>query len=215
MPRGMLKSTPKSLRLMTVLAEKPAWSLPSAGWTSMPLNSTGKLTVLVMPLIVSSPVSSRSSSVPATPVDVNLIWGFFSAAKKSVLAHAYLRWIDANADHGLTFLRLRLIDRLNEEGPAMMRTLADELRLTPRHMTALVDALEQENLVARRPHPTDRRATVVELTASGCEAANAVLAPSMNAIAGLFDELTAEEMVELEALVGKLLTALRERGQRA
>jgi DNA-binding MarR family transcriptional regulator len=130
-------------------------------------------------------------------------------------AHAYLRWIDANADHGLTFLRLRLIDRLNEEGPAMMRTLADELRLTPRHMTALVDALEQENLVARRPHPTDRRATVVELTASGCEAANAVLAPSMNAIAGLFDELTAEEMVELEALVGKLLTALRERGQRA
>lgn len=130
-------------------------------------------------------------------------------------AHAYLRWIDANADHGLTFLRLRLIDRLNEQGPAMMRTLADELRLTPRHMTALVDALEDEQLVARRPHPTDRRATVVELTASGCEAANAVLAPSMNAIAGLFDEFTAEEMIELEALVGKLLTALRERGQRA
>jgi DNA-binding MarR family transcriptional regulator len=130
-------------------------------------------------------------------------------------AHAYLRWIDANADHGLTFLRLRLIDRLNEEGPAMMRTLADELRLTPRHMTALVDALEDENLVARRPHPTDRRATVVELTASGSEAANAVLAPSMNAIAGLFDELTAEEMAELETLVGKLLAALRQRGQRA
>ena len=67
MPRGMLKSTPKSLRLMTVLAEKPAWSFPSAGWTSMPLNSTGKLTGLVMPLIVSSPVSSRSSSVPVMP----------------------------------------------------------------------------------------------------------------------------------------------------
>jgi DNA-binding MarR family transcriptional regulator len=130
-------------------------------------------------------------------------------------AQAYLRWIDANTDPGLTFLRLRLIERLNEQGPAMMRTLADELRLTPRHMTALVDALEQEHLVARRPHPTDRRATVVELTASGCEAANAVLAPSMNAIAGLFDELTAEEMAELESLVGKLLGALRERGQRA
>jgi DNA-binding MarR family transcriptional regulator len=130
-------------------------------------------------------------------------------------AQAYLRWIDANTDPGLTFLRLRLIERLNEHGPAMMRTLADELRLTPRHMTALVDALEQEHLVARRPHPTDRRATVVELTASGCEAANAVLLPRMNAIAGLFDELTAEEMAELEALVGKLLAALRDRGQRA
>jgi DNA-binding MarR family transcriptional regulator len=131
------------------------------------------------------------------------------------LAHAYLRWIDANADHGLTFVRLRLIERLNEHGPAMMRTLADELCLTPRHMTALVDALEEEKLVARRPHPTDRRATVVELTASGCEAANAVLAPSIHAMAGLFDDLTPEEMIELEALVGKLLAALRERGQRA
>jgi len=130
-------------------------------------------------------------------------------------AHAYLRWIDANADHGLTFVRLRLIERLNEHGPAMMRTLADELGLTPRHMTALVDALEEEKLVARRPHPTDRRATVVELTASGCEAANAVLAPSIHAMAGLFDDLTPEEMIELEALVGKLLAALRERGQRA
>jgi hypothetical protein len=37
----------------------------------------------------------------------------------------------------------------------------------------------------------------------------------MNAIAGLFDELTVDEMVELETLVGKLLAALRERGQRA
>jgi DNA-binding MarR family transcriptional regulator len=130
-------------------------------------------------------------------------------------AHAYLRWIDASADRGLTFVRLRLIERLNEQGPAMMRTLADELRLTPRHMTALVDALEEESLVARLPHPTDRRATVVELTASGCEAANAVLAPRIHAMAGLFDDLTPDEMVELEILVGKLLVALRERGQRA
>jgi hypothetical protein len=34
-------------------------------------------------------------------------------------------------------------------------------------------------------------------------------------MAGLFDDLTPEEMIELEALVGKLLAALRERGQRA
>ncbi len=87
-------------------------------------------------------------------------------------AHAYLRWVDANADHGLTFVRLRLIERLNNDGPAMMRALSDELSLTPRHMTALVDALEDEKLVARRPHPTDRRATVVELHGlgvRGCE----------------------------------------------
>jgi DNA-binding MarR family transcriptional regulator len=130
-------------------------------------------------------------------------------------AHAYLRWVDANADHGLTFLRLRLIERLNDDGPAMMRTLADELSLTPRHMTALVDALEDEKLVARRPHPTDRRATVVELTASGCEAADAVLGPSTEAMAELFDDLTPEEQTRFAALLLKLLDGLRSRGQRA
>jgi DNA-binding MarR family transcriptional regulator len=133
----------------------------------------------------------------------------------ATFAHAYLRWVDTNADHGLTFVRLRLIERLNEDGPAMMRTLADELCLTPRHMTALVDALEDEKLVARRRHPTDRRATVVELTASGCEAANAVLGPSIDAMAELFDDLTPEERDQLTTLVGKLLAGLRDRGQRA
>jgi DNA-binding MarR family transcriptional regulator len=133
----------------------------------------------------------------------------------ATFAHAYLRWVDANADHGLTFVRLRLIERLNEEGPAMMRTLADELRLTPRHMTALVDALEDEKLVARRRHPTDRRATVVELTATGCDAADAVLGPSIDAMAELFDDLTPDERDQLAGLVGKLLAALRDRGQRA
>lgn len=127
------------------------------------------------------------------------------------LAHAYLRWIDANADHGLTFVRLRLIERLNDQGPAMMRTLADELRLTPRHMTALVDALEEEKLVARQPHPNDRRATVVELTASGCEAANAVLGPRIEAMAELFDDLTPDEQAAFAALVDKLVSGLRRR----
>ena len=131
------------------------------------------------------------------------------------LAHAYLRWVDVNAEAGLTFVRLRLIERLSEQGPAMMRTLADELRLTPRHMTALVDALEDEKLVARLPHPTDRRATVVDLTASGCQAANAVLGPNIDAMAELFDDLTPEERDQLTTLVGKLLAGLRARGQRA
>jgi hypothetical protein len=38
---------------------------------------------------------------------------------------------------------------------------------------------------------------------------------SLAVLAGGFDDLTPEEMIELEALVGKLLAALRERGQRA
>ena len=82
-------------------------------------------------------------------------------------------------------------------------------------MTALVDALEEEKLVERRPHPTDRRATVVELTAPGCEAADAVLGPSTEAMAELFDDLTLDEQTRFADLLLKLLAGLRSRGQRA
>jgi DNA-binding MarR family transcriptional regulator len=37
----------------------------------------------------------------------------------------------------------------------------------PRNVTSLVDALESAGFVARSPHPTDRRATVVSLTRQG------------------------------------------------
>jgi DNA-binding MarR family transcriptional regulator len=105
----------------------------------------------------------------------------------------FLRWIDAQACEGLTLPRLRLVERLHCQGPAMMRTLADELELSPRNMTALVDNLETEGLVARQPHPTDRRATMVVLTADGNRAAEAVLSPAMGAMSCLFTDLTEDQ----------------------
>lgn len=51
-----------------------------------------------------------------------------------------------------------------------MIELADRLSVTKRNVTALVDGLEKEGLARRQPHPTDRRSTVVALTALGKEA---------------------------------------------
>jgi DNA-binding MarR family transcriptional regulator len=45
-----------------------------------------------------------------------------------------------------------------------MADLAGSLGVTPRNVTALVDALEAEQLVRREPHPTDRRITMIEIT---------------------------------------------------
>ena len=41
----------------------------------------------------------------------------------------------------------------------------------PPYMTIVVDDLERQGLVERKPHPTDRRAKLVETTARGKEAA--------------------------------------------
>ena len=73
----------------------------------------------------------------------------------------------AIAGLGLTLPRTHLIWELGQRGPVPQRVLADALRVTPRAVTGLVDALVADGLVSRELHPTDRRATLVTLSARG------------------------------------------------
>jgi DNA-binding MarR family transcriptional regulator len=60
--------------------------------------------------------------------------------------------------------RLRLLLAVEEEGRLRMGDVAEHLGITSRTVTTLVDALEKEGFLARLPDPTDRRATLLELT---------------------------------------------------
>src|SRR5262249_37070895 len=53
--------------------------------------------------------------------------------------------------------------------------------------------LEIDALVARRPHPTDRRATMIELTTDGYAAVEAALGPALGAMSCLFTDLSPEQ----------------------
>ena len=68
---------------------------------------------------------------------------------------------------GLTPSRTHLLWELGHRGPVPQRVLAEALKVTPRAVTGLVDALAADGLVTREPHPTDRRATLVTLTSRG------------------------------------------------
>jgi DNA-binding MarR family transcriptional regulator len=68
---------------------------------------------------------------------------------------------------GLTTPRLRVLSILHQDGPLTSAELARRLGITPRAVTALVDGLEEHELVLRRPHPSDRRATLVALSTRG------------------------------------------------
>lgn len=72
-----------------------------------------------------------------------------------------------NAEHGMTGPRVHLLWLLGLHGPSTQRELATALRVTPRNVTGLVDGLVGQGHVRREPHPTDRRATLVTLTAPG------------------------------------------------
>jgi DNA-binding MarR family transcriptional regulator len=71
------------------------------------------------------------------------------------------------ADTALTPARTHLLWELNRLGPSTQQSLARTLKVSPRNITGLVDALEDGGFVIRRPHPNDRRAILVTLTDQG------------------------------------------------
>jgi DNA-binding MarR family transcriptional regulator len=71
---------------------------------------------------------------------------------------------------GMSFARAKALRRIYKE-PSTMGELATYLGIDPPYMTIVVDDLERQGLVERKPHPTDRRAKLVETTALGQEAA--------------------------------------------
>jgi DNA-binding MarR family transcriptional regulator len=113
--------------------------------------------------------------------------------------------MDTHAAGALTYPRLELLGLLRYEGPAMMRELASGLGVTARNMTAMVDALEDARFVVRRPHPKDRRATLIELTAEGAEVADTALRSGVGRLGKPFDALTPARQDELFASLGALI----------
>ena len=121
----------------------------------------------------------------------------------------FVRWMEGRTCDGLSYQRLRLLQALHCGGPAIMRDLGTQLGVSPRNMTAIVDGLEEAQLVARRPHPTDRRATLVELSPGGAIEAEQELEPRLDAMAQLFADLTDVEREEFSAIMTKLTRAMR------
>jgi DNA-binding MarR family transcriptional regulator len=122
-------------------------------------------------------------------------------------SQAFLRWLDGTTG-GFTYPRLRVLEVLHCNGPTKMKQLADLVGMTARNLTTLADGLEGDALVRRVSHPTDRRATLLELTPSGAAAAECSLAPRLAEISGLFDSLEASEQQQLRRLLDVLVTAM-------
>jgi DNA-binding MarR family transcriptional regulator len=103
---------------------------------------------------------------------------------------------------GMSFGRTRALRRLARQ-PMSMGELAAELGIDPPNASVLVADMESQGLVRRRPHPTDGRAKLVEVTRKGrdiARRANAILATPPPGLSALSEE-------ELEALRRMLQSA--------
>jgi DNA-binding MarR family transcriptional regulator len=61
----------------------------------------------------------------------------------------------------------RVVQALGLSGPAPIAAVSQRFGVSPSTMTGLADRLERRGYVRRRPHASDRRVTVLELTAKG------------------------------------------------
>jgi DNA-binding MarR family transcriptional regulator len=116
---------------------------------------------------------------------------------------------DFLAREGLSESRVHLLWQLQQRGPCTQRTLAADLGVTPRAITALVDGLAATGFVTREPHPSDRRATLVTFTDQGHTAAQALLHDHRRLARELFAAMPDDAFDSFDTGLLHVLTRLR------
>lgn len=105
---------------------------------------------------------------------------------------------------GLAPSQARAVATLLAHGGLTPGALAERLHIAPRSATEILDQLAALDLVERRPHPDDRRSTLVGLTAHGRQVAEAVRRARAVEAETFFAVLDAPERAELVRLLGRL-----------
>ena len=127
---------------------------------------------------------------------------------------AYLRWAQqAVPPDGLSAPRMQVLGHLAQTGAAPLHEIRDCLGSSAANITKLVDALEADGLVRRRPDPGDRRVIQVEITAEGRTASCGVWEKYEAQVAELFDRMSEPDRQELQHGLESMLAALRQPSQ--
>ena len=111
---------------------------------------------------------------------------------------------------GVTLPRFDLMAQLDKAATGMtLGELSRRMMVSNGNITAIVEALVAQGLLARNPAPNDRRTQMVALTAEGRKAFRAMAAAHEGWIADIFDGLSKEETGQLMALLASTKTSAR------
>jgi DNA-binding MarR family transcriptional regulator len=108
---------------------------------------------------------------------------------------------------GLHYTDLDVLATLRRGGKPYRRTpteLRNAVLITSGAMTACLDRLERNGLVARAAHPHDRRSSSAELTAEGRKRIDKAIAVRFEEAAQALSSLSEAERARLAALLKKL-----------
>ncbi|MEM6637223.1 MAG: MarR family transcriptional regulator [Pseudomonadota bacterium] len=128
----------------------------------------------------------------------------------------FMRFLrDGLSELNMSPARFQILQALTESGALTMIALADRLSVTKRNVTTLVDGLEKEGLAGRHPHPTDRRATLVELTEAGADAFVRAADVQRAHLSGLLEDLDPAQQDAMTRALNQLTEAIATRRQQA
>lgn len=106
---------------------------------------------------------------------------------------------------GLSLARLLVLKALSDAGESLpLGQLAERLSCVKSNITQLVDRLEADGLVARKPDPHDRRTTLAALTAAGRQACEEGSRVRQETERVLLSSLTHDEGRQLAVLLAKV-----------
>lgn len=133
------------------------------------------------------------------------------AAELVFLGHRVSHLIERRlARHGYNHTQAVIIMTLARHPGRMAQDLAGPVRVEPPSVTRALQTLERRGLVDRTPHPTDGRASLFHLTATGREVA-VVLARLMEETSGELEQcISPEELAALRMALGSLIARVEE-----
>lgn len=105
---------------------------------------------------------------------------------------------------GLTLPQFGVLEILYHKGDLRVRDILEGTLSTGGNMTVVIDNLEKEGLVARKPDPEDGRASRICLTEAGRERIAGIFPGHVENIGTIFQVLEPEEKKELVRLLKKV-----------
>jgi DNA-binding MarR family transcriptional regulator len=113
----------------------------------------------------------------------------------------------------LSWTQMAVLARLAKEGPSITSDLARAERMKPQSMGSTVAELEGMGLLKRRPHPSDKRQMLIELTEDGITAREAARAEKITWLAQAVAKLSNAERTILFAAADIMKNIAEDIGQ--
>lgn len=120
---------------------------------------------------------------------------------------AQKRFAERMATLGLTTRMWGVLNVLEAEEPITQHALGKSIGTDPSSMVATIDELERQGLVQRRPHPSDRRAHALHMTAKGRRTLRTGRELAKEAQNELLAPLSAADRAQLHELLLALVTS--------